>query len=423
MSRTRRDSALSIVMWMFALGACADANAPVADSESVVDYRDSAGVEIVSYAALDVRTLEQWEIGAEPITRVGDDRLGASHQFGLISGVARMPDGRVIVAVDQSALLAFDSAGNFLSRLARKGRGPEEFTRLTALHRLRGDTLLAYQHFPESVTLFAPDGSFLGTSLLVRPSVQQEFSEFAAFEFRSAFPDGSLLVQRHGGERLIDVGEVHSDSVRPLRVSLSGAVLADFGTRWHEDQTRVRTVSSSDGAPIPPSMASMPYSIRSATWGVVGERLFYSTRDRFEVELWSAHGRLERIVRVTTEPNLPVRKEPYGFMVKGVRYTTERPTRPFEPPVGDIRGDRRGNLWVSVHSHALSDSTVHYVVFDTSGVARAAVRWRMPRSENSEWRIVGNWQHIDDHAFTTVAMDADDRFHVLVFPLLKSVHR
>jgi len=33
--------------------------------------------------------------------------------------------------------------------------------------------------------------------------------------------------------------------------------------------------------------------------------------------------------------------------------------------------------------------------------------------------LVGNWQEIDAHAFTTAVMDRNDAFHVLVLPIHK----
>ncbi len=372
---------------------------------------------------LNLDALEQWEIGNQPLTIVGDDTRGEAHEFGFLSGLARLSDGRVIVATDQSTILAFDSAGNFLSRFARKGSGPAEFTTFRALHRIRGDTLLAYQHFPESVTLFGPDGSYVRTHRVVRPAAQQEFAEFAAFELKSAFPDGSLLVHRHGGERSMEPDQVNTDSVRPLRISLTGEVVADFGTRWERDQMRIATVAASNGGPVPTEMSSTPYLLRSAMWGVVGDRVFYSTGERFNIEMWSPTGKIERIVRVNTA-RIPSTDDGRGeFLAKGVRYSTARPTREFDPPIFHARADVQGNLWVGVHPKAFGDSSVSYVVLDSTGTARAAVRWRNRPTRGGEWSLVGNWQEIDDHTFTTAATDRDDAFHVIVFPLHKTTRR
>jgi len=251
----------------------------------------SAHSSFVQYETLNLDALEQWENGDQPLTIVGDDMRGEERAFGFLNGLARLSNGRLIVGTDQTTILTFDSAGNFLARIAGKGSGPGEFTTLTALHRIRGDTLLAYQHFPESVTLFGPDGSYVRTHRVVRPAAQQKFAEFAAFEFKSAFPDGSLLVHRHGGERAMELDKVYTDSVRPLRISLTGDVVSDFGTRWERDQMRIATLAASNGAPVPAMMSSYPYLLRSAMWGVVGDRVFYGTGEQFNIEMWSSRPR------------------------------------------------------------------------------------------------------------------------------------
>jgi len=62
---------------------------------------------------------------------------------------------------------------------------------------------------------------------------------------------------------------------------------------------------------------------------------------------------------------------------------------------------------------------VSYVVLDSTGAARAAVRWRNRPTCGGEWTLAGNWQEIDAHTFTTAVMDRNDAFHVLVLPIHK----
>ncbi len=418
-----RTSALATIAPLALLGvvACTSApDTPGTTSTATITRTDSAGVEIVQHGTINPAALEQWEIGSVPITQIGVEERGPEHVFKMVTGVARQPDGRVIISADGFEMLAFDSSGAFLSRWARKGRGPGEFETLTALHRIRGDTILAYQYRPEMVSVFAPKGEYVRSSLLVRPSVQGAYSEFAAFEFVSVFPDGSLLVNRHGGERQIEVGQIVQDSIRLLRISASGEVLADFGTRWKQDQTRIPAVGSVLGRSVPQNLASAPHSPRRAVLGAVGDRMFYSGTAALEVELWSGSGALTRIVRAASPPIASTDDDDRFVTFMGVRYSGKDVTPPFSPAIGYGMGDALGNLWLSVHSKVFNDESTRFLVIDSTGAARAVVSWPAQRPGASEWRFIFNWIAIDDRTLTVTAMDEDDRTHVLVLPIIKT---
>ncbi len=411
--------ARSLPLAFLIVAACGDARSR--DSEPMVEYTrtDSAGVEIVQYSTFDPAALEQWEIGSEPTTDVGVEERGPEHIWKLATGVVRMPDGRVIIAVDETEMLSFDSTGAFVSRIGRKGSGPGEFTGYFSLHGIRGDSLFAYQHSSQRVTIFAPTGEYVRSSRVVRPSAQGEYSEFAAFEFNQVFPDGSLLLNRHGGERQLEPGTTYSDSVRLLRIGADGELLTDFGTRWRRDETRVKAIGTVSGGPPPAGWESTFHFPRSAVFGVAGDHLFMGASDSFAVELWSMHGQLKRVIRIATDPvrRLPGEGEEMSSM--GMRYDLKAVAPSVYPPINAGFGDTEGNLWLSVHPRVFSDSLWRFIVFDTTGVAHAAVRWPDQRPSGSNWRFLFNWIAIDSTHLTVIALDPEDRAHGLALPIRK----
>jgi len=91
----------------------------------------------------------------------------AATPYSHVVGATRLANGTYIVAdAGTSELLAYDPAGAFLRRIARRGKGPGELERVTAVWRYEGDTLVAINASPlgaSRIAVFAPEGHWVRT--------------------------------------------------------------------------------------------------------------------------------------------------------------------------------------------------------------------------------------------------------------------
>jgi len=384
---------------------------------------DSAGIEIMQITNLDTTAIETWTIGPQPSTIIGDETRGESHILQRTLGQVRLSDGRVVIATDQNEIREFDSTGTFIKTIARRGHGPGEFSELTALQRINNDTILVYERFPASITIVSPEGKYIRRSQVARPKTNDAFG---AFQFTAAFPDGSLLVNRHPGEYHLPIGATHVDSVNPLRVDASGTVIADFHKRWDVTRMRILPIGISNNLPANEHV-SIPHPIQQAAWGRVGNLVYYTTRSRFEIELWSNNGKLIRIVRMPTEY---LAKSSFDSLIATrvsrndtTRYDIGKFMPDSMPPISAMSGDLEGNMWVMLEKGAIKGSARAALVLDSTGAPLAIAH--MPPSGTAavgSWRLIAGFspQVFDRNTLTTAAMDADDRWHVLVFHIHKA---
>ncbi|MEP6835303.1 MAG: hypothetical protein ABJB74_18100 [Gemmatimonas sp.] len=404
--------ALALAMFV----ACNKAEQPAAPVVPMVTRTDSAGIELVQIAKLDTSALETWEIGPQPITVIGDDARGDAHVFRSVRGPIRMADGRVMVALE-TEIREFDSTGTFTRNIARKGRGPGEFQDLSAMQRIHGDTLLVYERYPATATFFSPSGEYLRRTTVIRPRANEEVP---GTSFKAAFPDGTLLLaQRPPGEHLSKLGVVWADSAKPLHVDITGKLIAEFPKHWDHDVTRVEARAGLT-AQNKAHMSSFPAVPRRSVWGVAGNQLYYSVREKFEVELWSADGKLKRIIRMTTRdiPRTPADSDVYRF--EGVTFDFAPVATPFVSPIANVESDRDGNLWIMLDKRALEGGAPAVLVLDSTGAPIARTSFKYDPALASKYRLLSNNRDISADAVTTEALDADDRQHVLVFRVRKT---
>lgn len=124
---------------------------------------DSAGVTVVSNPDVGIWTPgEEWVFEEE--VRIGVQEGPPEHQFGLITGLGVLADGRIVVGDAMAQNLKFYSAGGeYQLTVGRAGSGPGEFGQGGMLILVgRGDTILAQDYAQGRVHQFFPDGTFLG---------------------------------------------------------------------------------------------------------------------------------------------------------------------------------------------------------------------------------------------------------------------
>ena len=104
------------------------------------------------------RAAPAWTLSAEPTLTIGSDSV-PEQLFGRISGVVTLDDGHIAV-LDGSAMeiRLFGSDGGYRRTIARRGRGPGEFTAVDWIQR-HGDSLLVNDVMRGDVTLLGTDGT------------------------------------------------------------------------------------------------------------------------------------------------------------------------------------------------------------------------------------------------------------------------
>jgi hypothetical protein len=401
---------------------------PAARGE-MVTRTDSAGVEIVQVNYLDTTQLALWTVDSVPTTIIGDDGRGEQHVLAMTFGQVRLGDGRVVIAMDNE-IRQYDSTGAYIGLIARQGRGPGEFMNLSAIGLMSGDTVLAYERSPASITRFSPEGRYLDRKEMQRPRANDEFG---AFEFTGVFPDGTVLVNRHPGESShAAVGELVTDSVRPYRLDSRGNMIADYGTHWKALKTRILPVGVSPSSQDA-NTESSPVQVSGATWGPTGNRMFYTANNRFQIQIHGPDAKLRRLLRMNT---LPVFKSTSDSAI--VRWPTSArgKARVYDygavwpdtlPALNWVISDKAGNLWINIKKRAMRDTVSQsIIVVDSTGtpIARVAQSFWNEMGHQVTWRIpmfiLGTQAaHIDHTSFTSAALDSDDRWHVLTFRIRK----
>ena len=157
-----------------------------------------------------------YSLSPEPVLQIGAIEGTPAYQFGSITDLATMSDGRLAV-LDGLAreLRLFSSDGRHIWTVGRKGNGPGEFRGLAYVYMLDGDSVKVYDQSLRRFSLFDSTGALVRTDELVRDTTV-------------AFPLHIWLHGRHivyGGER--------EDERRAVRATLERASLAASNAPWH----------------------------------------------------------------------------------------------------------------------------------------------------------------------------------------------
>lgn len=148
--------AFLLAVFLLPLG-CRDASAP----SLAVTVRDSAGVRLVQHADLFDPDVESWTVEPEPLLRIGD---GDGHDLYRVRG-ALLSDGELTIADGASReIRVFDFEGRLVRTMGGEGEGPGEFSSIGSIHRIHGDTLVAYDPPSQRLTTFGPGGELARTT-------------------------------------------------------------------------------------------------------------------------------------------------------------------------------------------------------------------------------------------------------------------
>ena len=360
---------VSLLVMMIPLAACGGGDA----EEEAAVVRDSAGIQIVENRGGGWGEREGWRLSDEPAVQIGVAEGDPDYQMDRVRAALRLGDGRIVVAnAGNQQIRWYHADGRLAATAGRRGGGPGEFQSLSALRRLPGDSVLAYDVSGFRLSWFDPAGRF------VRSVPLQPVGRVPP-RFVDRFADGTLLL---------------SSSVRTLGSS------PEPGTRR---DTLLFLRAGTDGVPVdslpvtPASEASFQFIteggriqmmniltlpfMRNVHTATSGDRYWQGTNDAYQIVLRRPDGTPERIVRRTVQP-VPVRGA-YLDSLRRVQVAESGPEAgkaldrvqiPEHLPAFErLLVDDAGNLWVQQTAWP-GRAPVAWDVFDPRGTLLGTVR-------------------------------------------------
>lgn len=346
---------------LFSLAACGGGDAAAAGPT----VRDSAGIRIVQNDAPAWKDGEGWSVADEAVLDIGVVDGEAAYQLDGVRGVARLSDGRIVVADGGSLQVRFFSAeGRHLTSTGRQGGGPGEFERIGWLGVAAGDSVLVWDPEAARLTVLGPDGRL---ARVVSPGGLRASPQVAA-----AMGDGSLLVSPgfDPTEILNQPQGEYSETAVWMRLPLAGGAPREVSRRPGQE----RFFSTSESG----MFTSQPVTFGRGVFVAGAPDGYYAGEsERYQVEHRGPDGALRRLIR-RAHPPRPVTAADLDAHFSGLpaapalspqalRKEFDRvPHRPTLPAFAQLLADGGGNLWVRDPQPRREDARA-WSVFDTGG--------------------------------------------------------
>jgi hypothetical protein len=165
---------------------------------------------------------------------------------------------------------------------------------------------------------------------------------------------------------------------------------------------------------------SLPFG-KGPSAAVAGDRFFYSSQDRYEIQVTDEDGRLRRIIRRDLAPR-PVTESHRSELTEGMedqaddndqarefrRMMRDAPIPDYHPALGNIYADRLGYLWVE-ETRMPDEEVRHTTIFDPEGrmVGQVVLPSRVQVQEIGADYLLGRWT--DDLGVSYLRMYEVDR--------------
>lgn len=339
--------------------------------------RDSAGITISDNAGPRWGNQTLWTVAAEPEVAIGT--VGGPEEYLLneVQNAIRLGNGTIVVADGGSnRIRIYNGAGAHLRDIGGGGDGPGEFRMLGSVGRIRGDSIAAWDARSRRITIFDPQGDFAGVTMVrdIPGLVVADHGWFA---------DGSALITPGisvAGTRNAMPGD-RREPVAWLRAARGGT--ADTLTVLPgREEVVSRTGNTVHIGPVLFGHDSHVFAAEDAFYG--------GPSDLPEVQVWSADGRLQRIVRWDAKPR-SVSTADRKWVREQARADRERrsallgmaggpadqgeeaepPSRDTHPYFDRIVVDTQGELWV--RTWAGYGGAQEWFVFDRNGAWQGTV--------------------------------------------------
>ncbi len=333
---------------------------------------DSAGVTIVVNSIPSWAPETGWRIGRQ-ITSIGAVEGEPEYQLYKAWDATRLSDGTIAVANSgTSEIRFFDSDGMFIRSVGRSGGGPGEFRdahALRALDHVEGDTLLAWDLYGQTMSVFAPDGRFVRSSRLRNTTRMYFLSHHYG---GGVFADRTMLLALFSPDNPQGGPDGMSRQVlRFVRFSAEGDSLGVLGEFEGSDQYIRRMGDSGMQIQFPPFGRIL--SVR-----VAGAMAYVATGDSYEIAVYGAEGDLRTLVRREHSPvavtdallewqlEREISNHSEGAQQGIQRNWRDMPMPETLPPYHMIEVDTDLNLWVQDYS-AGENAANEWSVFDPQG--------------------------------------------------------
>jgi hypothetical protein len=327
--------------------------------------------------------------------------------FRAISPLRTAPGQIVVANTGSLELRCYDLSGKYLRAAGREGGGPGEFARMGAIWRLGDDSLVVFDFGNNRISVHGIDGSFSRTVRLEQVTAAIPLP-------MGVFADGSVLAYWH----LIPARTAPEGLQRTPRmygIWDADGVFIDSLARLPGAETFSVSVGADAAIATGRPFGRAPVEVAG------GDRWYYGSGDRYEIEVRTEDGTLARLLRRPV-PNRSVTPDLIAARERRVRERrTERgvtaPT-PFDdipypedmPPYEDLRLDAADNLWVAYYR--LDEEPVRWAVFDPDG------RWLGDVETPPGGRI---WDIGDDYALG-MWRDELDVQQIRMYRLVKGGH-
>lgn len=365
--------------------------------------RDSNGVRIVEYEGM-VQAPTDIRLSDGPVLRLGNLEEGGPESFFRISDLALGPGHLFVADMSSEEVRIFSRGGHYLRTIGRDGHGPGEFTRLSMLHLIGGDTLLTYAGGTDRFSLFNLQGKLLN-----------EFRTLKGIEglaFPAAITGSGLILSLDvaASTQLPRSGEI-VDSARVALFNLAGQREKTLGSMPF---ARRFVLSSGDRN----SVGSVPFAPVSVFTGWhLG--FCFSPSDSYVIRCFSEEGdllmevRWKRTLRPLTPEDISAYQALVMERVRPQRRAIERsmlektPYPASQPSYQSMISTPGGTLWVK-EFRGPRDSKSTWHLFGPDGLYRGS--FDMPKGFSlrsvTETTAAGIWK------------DELDVEHVWVFDLL-----
>lgn len=282
------------ILLLLPLTACGSSDAV----GNTATARDSAGIQIVENRGGQWNDGGGWRLSDQPALQIGVAEGDSVYQMDRVRTALQLGDGRIVVANGGSQQIRwYDAKGRHVASAGHEGGGPGEFRGLTALRRLPGDSVLAYDMMAFRLSWFDPGGRF------VRSTPLQPVGQVPP-RFVDRFVDGSLLLSssvRTMGNST--ASGTRRDTLLWLRAGADGVPVDSLPVTAGAESSFQFVM---DGGQIQSmNIMTLPF-MRNVHTAASGDRYWQGTTDAYEIVLRRADGTPERIVRRAMEP-VPVR--------------------------------------------------------------------------------------------------------------------
>ncbi|NNM06437.1 MAG: hypothetical protein HKO65_15195 [Gemmatimonadetes bacterium] len=331
---------------------------------------DSAGVTIVENSGPAPVDGGGWDLAEAPSLSIGTVEGEEVYQFFGIGGIHRFSDGRIgVVNSGSREIRIYGPNGVHLRSFGQKGSGPEEFE-APVLAGTVGDTLIVVDRAHHRMTFVHPDEGIVGLA-----RVSDGVGGF--LNPVGSFVDGQTV---YGGAfDMRKIGELKNGMNRAgtyYRSSgLDGSLVTDFGDKpGAEFFIKDLEAGGQDARPAVIPFGRIPEGTVSPNF------FFFTSQDRYEIEVFDPAGNLVRLIRLADDP-IPVTPadgqqhiervvEQVGSPAQEAGIRAQFGSLPLPavfPPHAGLLADRMDYLWVEDFQRPGAENRA-WNIFDPDGL-------------------------------------------------------